>query len=403
MARWQIVVGPATQGPVAELVSASSRRIVWRLSEPSTLNFTLPGRDPQTGFIAELATDVHLLIDGVPWFTGRVGGTVDEISDDRHVVSVAAADTRALLGRRLWPDPLWGNSENPTGRRFVGDAGALARLLVDTAQAADGGDLGITTTTVPDIGVAVDRTIESGSPILANLDALAATAGFDWDISPGWTGRELQLWTPRGVDRGVVLDYTSTPGQPRSSIIARVSRQVDPAMVATAVVVLGGVRVEHQTMQITTTDDEGNPVTELVSYEVRIPTHPEYRSVAPGAAEGLWESRVVEAAYTTQGEVAARADAEAAKLGQVTPTYEITLQDHAWGGPSHIWLGDTVRVWLRSGRLSEDLQLRVTEIDLTLGESGEESVTLTLGTPRATLLREIHAMSRRLITASRAA
>lgn len=392
MATWQLLGGPATQAPDVLLTKAKGRSITWRLREPSTLDFSIDGRHPQAGYLQELVTDVHLVRNSQVLYTGRMGGSDDDVDAGTHDVTVSTADTRALLDRRLWPAP---------GTTYTGDTGALARELVTQAQAKAGGDLGISVAGVPDSGTTMTRELKGGAAILAELDAAAEhgrpDAGFEWDVSPGWEDRELQLWAPqRGQDRGMVLDYIYT-GQPRSSIVAKVTRQVAPGDYANAVRVIGGVRVETHRDVVTYTDAEtGETVTETNEYELRFPTQPVYRSIAADGPEGVWESRISDETLVWQSEVEARADAELARLAMVQPAYTVTLRGGAWDGPEHIWLGDTVQLLVRSGRLQVDAQLRVLELKLDLGDSGQEQVELTVGRPVPTLLRHLHATERRL-------
>lgn len=386
MARWQVLAGPPGSAPEADLTRAANRKATFRLSEPSEFGFVLPGRHEATGYVNDLATDVHLMRDGGVLYTGRVGGSGDEISDDMHDVNVSTVDYRGLLGRRYWPSQ----------HDHVGDTGDLARTLVDGAP-----DLGIDTGGVADTGYSIAHRVEQSSSVRSNLDTIAKhgrpDAGFDWDVSPGWESRDLRLWTPRrGEDRGVVLDYTYT-GRPRSSIVSKVSRVIDPAEYANAVRVVGGVRVERHTELVTFTDPEtGEEVTETNEYELRFPTSPEYRSLPGEHAEGLWEAVIVDPELVWQAEVAARADAELAALSVVEPSYKFTLRQGAWDGPEHMWLGDTVRALIRSGRINDDLYLRVTELELELGDSGEVNVAVTVGPPRPSLLRQVRQVQRRL-------
>lgn len=375
MARWQLLAGPAVSAPTVDLTTARGRKATFKLTEPSSLGFTFDGRHAQAAEVQELATDVHLLRDGVPLYTGRVGATGDDLTDDSHSVTVATADTRALLGRRVW------HTEPYTDYTAVEQTTVAAALLAHT-QGQAGGNLGVTAAGLPTTGGLITRRVEAGASILAELTALASAGvattagapGFDWDISPGWSGRTLQIWHPqRGENRGVVLDYIHT-GRPRSSIVAKLTRGVDPATYSGALRVSGA---EGVTPQWVTAADVAT------------------------AAQGLWEASAGYTDVATEAELAAKAARLLAELGEVVPTYAVTLRRQAWDGPGHIWLGDTVRLVVRSGRIDEDVSLRVLGLDLTLGESGEEDVSLTLGAPAGSVLRRLHDMERRLATLER--
>jgi hypothetical protein len=339
---------------------------------------------------------VHLLCDGVPLYTGRVGASRDEIVDDVHTVSYETADTRALLGRRAWH----GN------KTWVhGEQADILRDLVAHTQSQPGGDLSIVTTGLPVTGAIVPgRIIEPRVVILDEIQALAnagpgtpaGTPGFEWDVAPGWVNRQLQLWYPRrGANRGVVLDYTYVADRPRSSIVSNISRQLDPATYANATHTTGGSY--SYMVQMTVTDEEtGDPTTQLV--EVTVPTVPESRAAADIASrpEGLWESTLSYPDIQRQPELAARADRDLVEMQTLVPSYAVTLRRNAWDGPDHVWLGDTVRLIVRSGRVDEDVSVRVQEVALSLGPDGEEDVTLTLGTPTGSLLADLRRMERRV-------
>lgn len=402
MARWQLLAGPATGAPAAELTEARGRKVTFRLREPSTLSFEIDGRHPHAAEIHELATDVHLLRNGTVLYTGRVGQTADSLDETAHTLAVETADTRALLGRRFWDDATQG---------FVFEQGTLVRTLVDHTQARPGGNLGLdTTTAIPWTAALTQRQVETGALILdelqwlsgaGNRDDVALAPGFDWDISPGWTDRMLQLWYPqRGVDRNVVLDYVHESGKPRSSLIAGLTREIDPGTYANAVHVSGGVK---KTTKLITVTDPLTSETSTEEIEIETPTVPVTRSM-PGIAtapEGLWEASLSYPDVVEQTALEAKADERLAFLAQVTPSYKLTLRDGAWGGPEHIWLGDPTRVVVRSGRIDEDTVLRVLDVELTLGESGEERVALTVGVPRGTVLARLHEQERRLATIER--
>lgn len=375
MARWQLLAGPAVNAPTTDLTTARGRKATFKLTEPSSLAFTVDGRHPQAAEVQELAADVHLLRDGVPLYTGRTGATGDDLDDTGHTLDAATADTRALLGRRLW-------HTEPYTDYTAAEQTTVAAALLNHTQAQPGGGLGISTAGLPTTGGLITRRVEAGATILGELTAIAAAGvpttagrpGFDWDISPGWSGRTLQIWHPqRGQDRGVVLDYIHT-GRPRASIVAKLGRNVDPATYAGAARVSGAEGVTPQWVTAA--------------------------GVAT-AAQGLWEAAAGYTDVATTAELTAKAARLLAELGDVVPTYSVTLRRNAWEGPDHIWLGDTVRLLVRSGRIGEDVPLRVLGLELGLGESGEEDVSLTLGAPAGSVLRRLHDMERRLTTLER--
>jgi hypothetical protein len=376
VARWQLLAGPATAAPTVELTTAHARKVVWKLREPSTLTFAMDGRHPQAADVNELATDVHLLRDGTVLYTGRVAQSKDDIGDAGHGLTVDTTDTRGLLARRLW--------ETAPFTDFTAvEQVTVAVALLDHAQSRTGGNLGITTTGIPATGMLTTRRVTEGAPIYDELKwlaevgdpSLSSTPGFDWDISAGWTGRTFQLWYPaRGTDAGVILDYTYT-GRPRSSVVAKLTRTLDPSTYANAVRASGA--------EATTT-----PASRVAGDVASRP-------------EGRWCASLAYPEVIAQAALDSKADERLAALGVLTPTYAVTLAPGAWDGPEHIWLGDTVRLYLRSGRLADDVSLRVSEVAVDLGDSGGETVTLTVGALRGTVLMRIRDQERRVASLER--
>lgn len=484
MARWALVAGPSTAAPTVQLTQARDVKVTLKLAEPSSLSFTIDGRHPQAFGLIELGTDVHLLLDGEPVFTGRIGSTQDTLSDVEHTIAVTVADTRALLGRRLVQ----------AARTYTNtDAAQVARDLIIDAQVGAGAGLGIT---IPDAGaragITVTREVADGAKVLDELQAIsghsndAAASVFDWDITPGWAGRAFQFWAPqRGSNRGVVLDYTFDPISPRTSVVTDLRRTFDPKDYANVVHVSGGThtetRTENQTVTETrfrtvpvkastgtgaavtspngsattvtrgtrtvTSSDSGrtlhigtgtgndssgltdvgfvsqpriidNPSTESGNYtreaytvtyttqvqvEVEVPNAPRtYDDGLTAWQLGVWATAESYPDVTTQAELDDTGRRRLAELSKVAPGYTLGLRDGWWQGPGHVWLGDTVRLLVNSGRLHEDVELRVQQLDLTLGNDGEQQLSLTVGTPPS-LLSTILEQQRRIATLERQA
>jgi hypothetical protein len=55
-----------------------------------------------------------------------------------------------------------------------------------------------------------------------------------------------------------------------------------------------------------------------------------------------------------------------------------------------------VRLRISSGRLSIDQDARVTQIDCTVGENGEEKIVLTIGLKRETVPKKLANLARRI-------
>jgi hypothetical protein len=80
----------------------------------------------------------------------------------------------------------------------------------------------------------------------------------------------------------------------------------------------------------------------------------------------------------------------------VLPSWTIVLAAGAWQGPGHVWLGDTVHLWVKSGRLQVQDALPVTEMSFAIDSNDYETVTLTAGRPLPTYKRRIRLLDRRL-------
>jgi hypothetical protein len=363
--RWQLVAGPAAGGYEYSLTAARGRRVAFKLDEADELAFTLDGRDPLAEAVDELATDVHAIWTGANNIARllsrcRVGNTSDDWDDDGHDMQVTGLDYRAILNtRQLWSDSqlIWAAT----------DQAEIAWALIQQTQLR-AGHLGISKAwagTSP-TGVPLDRTFQAGDKIGERVSELAERiGGFDWDLTPvSASALQLEVWAERGVDRGVVLEY--------GGLVAKGRREVNVSGYANAIRYTGS----------------SDPVTNPVEVE------------APDLAllpEGRWEAGFGDDGLTTQAALDDRAAWQLATSQVLQPVYTLTLKPGAWGGPDHIWLGDPVRVIPRSGRLRRvDARLRVYEIAVTLGESGEETVEVTAGGRRPDYRRRPAAVERRL-------
>ena len=403
MAGWRLEAGPSTSAPRVQLTTARGRKFSFRLNEPSTVEFTVDGRSPEALDLVELGTDVHASRDGDGvLLTARLGSTQDTLDDAKHEVQCSGADVRALLARRL----------TTTARTYAGtDVGVFVADMLTDAQTAPAGSpagagLGITVPTFPATGVTLNRTSKAYAPILTELTEAQATGVddgsslFDWDVSPGWINPTVRLWTPgRGVDRtsgtgAVILEFNHNPAAPQSSLVAGITRKLDPATYANVLRVSGGsysatypadkagLAIRNNSGAFISSTSDGGTVDDPTddTATVVFPTTPV--TLADGSTVwdiGVWALAEDKTDLVTQAQLNAYAAQRIDELSRVAPTYTIKLRAGAWGGPSHFWLGDRIRVMIRSGRLVEDVTLRVRQIDVTPGDNGEEDVEVTVG------------------------
>lgn len=362
--RWRILIGPPTGGYEAELTAAQSRKLTVRLTSPSELAFGLNARLPQADSIEELVTDAHVLwtsAEGVTHrlFRGRIGPTGDSGDADGHNMTATALDYRALLRRRR----LYSDSQLTwTGT----DQAEIALALVTQTQARTGGALGISKawTGVEPTGVERDRTYEAGDSIGDRIQELSEVIdGFNWDITAtSASALSLEVFYPeRGNDRGVVLEY--------GGMVAKFSREVQTSDYANAQRYTG---------------ESALTASELAAADLA--TRP----------EGRWDAVFGDSGLTTQGALDDRAAWQLDQSQVISPPYTLTLRRGVWRGPDHIWLGDTVRVIIRSGRLRVDTSIRVFELAFTLDADGGETVEVTLGGPKPDFRRRPNDDERRL-------
>lgn len=353
MADWTwLLVGP---NGADELVGAHNQKVTFRRRGPAEASFTLNGRDPEAALVDELISDITARRDGQLLFRGRVGQTSDDIDATGHQVTVGAGDYRALLDARL----LY-STDTLTYSGF--DSGMIASAVVDAVQARDGGDLGITDGDgIPAGTVAVDAEFVAGQSAAAAIDAIAgldaADGGFDWEISPT---RKLNVFPGgRGQSRQVVLEYGGS--------ISALRRVVDPRTYAN-VVRLSGETTSHLVQAV---DLDERP-------------------------EGRWETQIGDRDLANPDQVFSQAARILDELQTIRPSWTVKLRKGWWQGPDHLWLGDTARLRVRSGRLDVNVDVRVEQIDVTVDDNASEQVDLTLDLTFEAVNRRLASADRRL-------
>lgn len=370
--RWQLVAGPASGGHDLALTDATSRHYTARLTEASELTFNLDARLPQAAAVVNppLARDVHLLFTDSHGQTTeldrvRVGQISHTFGDASVQLAVTGLAYRSLLQRRI----LYSDST----LTFTGvDQAEIAWQLIQQTQSRTAGALGIAKAwsgTSP-TGVTRDRTYEPGDSIGQRIQELSEViGGFDWDILPtSASGLQLNVWWPqRGNDRGVVLEH--------GGLMQTATREVNPSDYANAIRYTGAQ------------GDDTNPG----------PTPDEIE--APDLAsmpQGRWDAALGDDGLTTQSALDDRAAWQLGQSQDAAPVWTVTLRRGAWDGPSHIWLGDWVRVVADAEGLDVDTRYRVYEVDITLDGAGGETVQLTLGGPRPRYAKRVTEFERRL-------
>jgi hypothetical protein len=344
--RYQFVAVRPSGAGVAELTEARARRVSFALDDAATATFTIPGRHPQAALVDELETDLVVARNGSAIFLGRVNASDDQIGADAHDVTFSAVDYRGMLDRRMiWP----GSRKAFTAT----DQGLIVKALVDDTQRL--GTLRLTFGNMA-TGVLRDRTYDDGQTIgelIGNLGR--CIGGFEWDVSPT---RQLRIFYPqRGNPVPWVLEYGAN--------VTDVRRTVQSSDFANAIRYSGA-----DTIAATT------------------------RTVAPGI-EGRFERQFGDPDIKLAPTLAQNADAKIVETSTIVPSYDVTLLPGAYD-LARAWLGDTVRLLVRSGRLDVDTSYRITGVDVELDDEGVETVGLTLGTYRGTFPQRLAGYQGRL-------
>lgn len=344
MANWHFVCASPDGEQSGELTAAKGKTVTWQLDAPATAAFTLNGTHPQALLITETETDLIVFsadAAGPPLarFRGRFGSSSDSISPASFITQFNAVDYRGFLDRRiLWP----GSTETFTAE----DQADIAWQLIADSQAQTGGELGITRGDFPETGVLRTINFAEGAvlsqligPQLADL-----SNGFDWEIDAQL--RFNVFYPQRGSSGGQVLDYGGR--------VNGVTRTLDTSSFANAVRYSGA-----------DADASGAP----------LPAALEVGAIGPA---GRWEKQTGDTSILDAPTLAAAAEAELARDIEVDASYELTLTP-GWWTPDILWLGDTVQVVIKKGRLDVSALQRVSQIAVTIGDDGGETVVVTVG------------------------
>lgn len=355
MARWKLLArNPA--GDI-ELTAAKSRRLTYRLDQPSEAAFSINARTEQADELNELATHIIAIRDKQTLYRGVLGSTQDQAGPDQHTINATSLDLRARLDGLQVEAPL----------TYTGiDQAAIAWALITHAQAQTGGNLGLTQGLGQATGILRDRTYEPGKKIGEAIWQLSQVIdGFDWDINPETLALDIH-YPQRGRTSDLVLEY--------GAAVAGFSRQVTTSDYANAIRQTGA--------------DGLNPATREAADLADRP-------------EGRYTRHFSDSDLSLQTTVDERADWQLDQAQTIRPAWTVTLRKGAWQGPDELWLGDTAKLVVKSGRLDVDTELRVYEITVTLGDSGQEDVQVTLGAPRPDFRRRFSDADRRLDTLER--
>jgi hypothetical protein len=335
-----------------DLHSATERSCTWRLRDQGDADVDLPSTpDGQAGLIDELRTDLVVTWQDRAWWRGRFAGSDDELDEEGESVSFGAVDYRGVLeGRLALEDLSWED---------IDIAEAAWRLVRWTQHEAGypGGLLG------PGLGRGPLDTIATGDVEVAAGQTIAAAIddvskrypGFDW-----WTDADMLLQASRWRGSTAARDFPLIWGD----TVTRARRNLDVATYANLIRQTGGSDLDA--VIETAADLAGRP-------------------------EGRWEQAEANPDLATQDAVAESALVSLARAGHLHPQWTFTVRDGVWT-PDDLWIGDLVRVVVRSNRHDVDTFERVTEITVT-DDGDDVTVDITVGN---TLAADVAAFQRRL-------
>lgn len=317
---------------------AHGRKLSWVLDGPCSASFTLNGRHPVATSINEMATDLLVYADGVAVYRGRLISSQDDLDANTHTISVDTIDYRGLLQRRELDD-------NDIIVFEQIDKSDLTWALVSQTQAKPGGDLGITRGSTELTGAMTDREWTPGLKVSDLIDQLAKELnGFDWEISPDLI---LNLWAPRRARKlDDQLDYGGS--------VSTLSRQFASSAYANVDRVSG--------------DSSLDPVLRV---DPAITTSP----------FGRWEQSFSFSDVKDATSLASFADMLYTRMSTQPLAYTVVLRQGVWPGVTDMGPGDIAHLAIVSGRINEDRDMRITQVDLDLGDDGQEAVSLTLVEP----------------------
>jgi hypothetical protein len=376
---------------IAVLTSARGRRLEQSLNGAATLSFTVDGRDPLAVAIRELQTDV------MAWrwddWAGRdvcvgrfvVDHSLDQISEQSHVVTFSCHDYLAMLERRLLTGAaalsLTATDQDTIAELLVRDYGVNARTVAGVTF-LPGSWLPLHVVMVGPSGAARaisgrarDRVYAPGSQISQLLDDLANVAnGFEYDVLPAPEA-------PAGL-----------PGPSAGPLPANVDalRIFYPSrgVVRSDMALVYGGNVANLTRTVASSD-YSNRIWAIGNKASTDPLGPQryadqYNATALGPPGGLWADVLNAPDVSVQSTLNEQTAGMLALEGQIVPAYTLGLRpgSYRYGFPN---VGDVVGLVVQSGRLDVREDLRAVAISYDIGDDGDENIELTVGRAPTTL------------------
>jgi hypothetical protein len=331
------VIGPWNTQPQRELTLATSRQLTFTLTAPCTATFDLPGRSDEAAALTEMLTDVWVYADDTLVFRGRVTGLTDTVTAAAHTLAVAVTDYRGLLTRRLLVE---GDQLNWSSATYA----AIAWGLVQGTQAKAGGGLGIVQgiwqadPAQPPSGYWV-RNYAAGAELGKTLDELANVA-FDYNID---ANLNMNLWAPAKTHASAfVADYGGT--------------------------VVGFTRTTAATTWANVTRTSGDAAATVGD------------TLVTAGPEGRFEQQIGYPNVKLQATVDQRSTSDHADWLARRAALNLDLRPGVIGSTVDLDVGDQIQVALRSGRLNVTGTRTVTDLGITLDDTGVTHIRVGLVT-----------------------
>ena len=347
---WQVDVGAHGGGPASHPVDTQQLRGVWRLDGHAEVSVDTDGRSSHVGSIGDFNTDLFVSRDGQRLHRGVIVPS-DTVDGDGHTTTLASYDYRWRLGSRTILDTL---DFDQVDQETIGWG------VIDHLQAQVGGNLGIVRNPARDVSKLRDRTYEPGDNAAQRLDELGRVRdSHDWEIGPDLVFR---TW-PNGRGRQGVTTLIL------GGNVDRAERQADVGTFANAVRVTG--------------DDTTVPAVALADD-------------LASTSRLRWDTNISASSTTRQSSVDSHAAGQVIQRSKVAAGWKVTLSS-GWWAPERLWLGDTIRLIVRSGRLDVDTTVRVVEVSVDVDlTSGAETVSASLDAPPPDMASQWRRLVRRL-------
>lgn len=341
--------------PQRRFMQLRNRKFTFDLYEGDRFTFDIDGEAQEAQLIDEMITDMMAFRNGVLMYRGRVIGSGDDIDESRHSVSFSTVDYKQLLFRR----EIHTTVDTMASALEQSD---IAWEFVTQVQSATGGDLGITRGTGQVTGVSRGDLWEPGGMAGAYIDDMASREhGFDWSVD---AYLRFNIHYPV---RGQATHFYARYG----GSVTKVTRNVDPSDFANAIRAVG-------------TAEDGTPIQSIA-------THADLATLP----EGRWDRTEGGTNAKNSTELSRAAQGLLATYGAIVPSYTLTLRHGVWD-PRIAMPGDTIQLEIRKGRLNVNTYVRIYRVEVALDESGDESVTLTVGAPSMSLASRLWRYGRRL-------